>query len=87
MNKDIVYGLTVLVTVVGKDSHIKGQINNVSGCLDCGAINYVIIVKLSGAKPSILHRSDVIMTSLWSKVEHSSMITDLDSSLILHIYI
>ena len=82
MNKDVVYSLTVLVIVVGKDSHIKGLINNVSRCLDCGVTNYDvlyrldqplhkydIIVELSRVKWSILHRSDVIMTSLWSKVE------------------
>ena len=71
------YGLTILVIVIGKDSHIKGLINNVSRCLDCRATDYDIIdrldlllhmydtiVELSGAKQSILHRSDVIMTSL-----------------------
>ena len=42
LNKDIVYGLTVLVIDVGKDSHIKGLINNVR-CLDCGATDYDII--------------------------------------------
>ena len=46
LNKDIVcilYGLTVLVIDVGKDSHIKGLINNVSGCLDCRATDCDII--------------------------------------------
>ena len=48
--------------------------------------NNIIIVELSGVKQSMLHRSDVIMTSLWSQVEHLSMIIDSDSSLILCIY-
>ena len=87
MNKDIIYGLTVLVIDVGKGSHIKELINNVSRCLDCEATDYDIIVELSGAKQSMLHRNDVIMTSLWSKVDCLSMIIDLDSSLISHIYI
>ena len=99
MNKDIIYSLTVLVIVVGKDSHIKGLINNANRCLDCSAIDYDvtdrlnallhkydIIMELSGAKQSILHRSNVTMTSLWSKVECLSMIIVLDSSLILYIY-
>ena len=80
MNEDVVYALTVLGTALGKDSHISRLINEVSRCLDYRATDYDIIVELSEAKQSMLHRSDVIMTSLWSKVECSSMIINSDSS-------
>ena len=56
--------------VVRKDSHISGLVNEGSRCLDCRATDYDIIMELSGAKQSMLYRSDVVMTSLWSKVEH-----------------
>ena len=57
MNKDVIYSLTVLVIVVGKDSHIKGLINNVSRCLDCGVITYDVTDRLD----SPLYKYDIIM--------------------------
>ena len=51
------YGLTVLVTAVGKDSHIRGLINEVSGCLDCGATDYDVTDKLD----LLLYKYDIIV--------------------------
>ena len=72
-----------VITVVGKDSHIKRLINEASGCLDCGATDYDvinkldpllhmydIIMELNGTKWSVLHKGDVIMTS---KIKLSSL--------------
>ena len=58
---------------------------DVTDKLDPPLHKYDIIVELSGNKWSMLHRTNVIMTLLWSKVEHLSMIIDSNSSLILHI--
>ena len=41
-----IYSLTVLITVVEKDSYIKGLINEVSECLDYGVTDYDIIIML-----------------------------------------
>ena len=57
ITKNIVYSLTILAIDVGKDSHIKRLINNVSGCLDCGATDYDVT---DGLDP-LLHKYDIIV--------------------------
>ena len=67
---------------MGKDSHIKGCINNVSRYLDCGAADYDVINRLD----PLLHKYDIVVElsgAKWSKLEHLSTVIGLDSSLIL----